>query len=281
LEYFQPTANLQHYRLVESLEIESTTLSVNHFLRADPRLVSYILGHNTVDKRLLPYLTTTSPILWEEIVVDKQFQNRLQKLFRQETSEISSQRPVFYFYGRVGVGKKTLARALCGDLGVNMAVVDLPTLLQKPDIFLENIRLLLREGLLQPCVVYFDHFEALEKANEDNPALIRWLIQEVQELGWITFAGSENSLPSTLLDLSDIYPVEIPRPDFTAQKALWESYLESQLADSKLPKIEPIIARFDLTSGQIAHAVRLARQSAIVRDPQNGKLTLDNLMASS
>jgi SpoVK/Ycf46/Vps4 family AAA+-type ATPase len=84
-----------------------------------------------------------------------------------------------------------------------------------------------------------------------------------------------------LLDLATIYPVEIPAPDYAGQKALWEMHLNGNLAASSPDDLEELTARFDLTAGQIASAVHHAEQAALARDPEIGRLTPADLLASS
>lgn len=281
LSYFQPASPLRRYGLLKAAENESATSTAQHFLRVDSRIVQYVLGIHAVDRRVQPLLRFLPPISWDQAVVPEELQNRLQKLFLMAVSEGAAQCPILYFHGRPGVGKKTVARALCGNAAVSLAVVDAHDLLRHPESFQEKTRLILREGLLHSCAVYFDHLEKLESAAEENSGLLTGLIQEIQNLGWMTFLGSENPLPAALLDLSAIYLVEIPAPGHAGQKALWEIHLNGRLAEKEKLEAGGLASRFDLTGGQIVRAIRLAEQSALVRDPENGQMTLADLLAGS
>ncbi len=269
---FHPSAPLRRFGLVETVENEPNT-AASRRLKVDARVVHLMLGNNAVDSRVQPYLRFYLPLAWKEVVVASTLQNRLSQLLQASLHDANGQRPILYFHGRPGVGKKTVARALCGETGTALAVADMRSLLRSPETFAEQIRLILREGLLLPCAIYFDHFENLESAEGESAAR---LMKEINEIGWLTFLGSENALPGELLDLTTIYAIEIPAPDYASQKALWQKHL-----DGAWPESDGLARRFDLTGGQISRAVRHARQAALVHDPKNGRLTLADLIASS
>jgi len=283
---FHSSAPLRYFRLIEIINNGSGQSVAQLSFRADPSIVHYLLGLQTVNQNLLSYLHLLSPLHWKDVIVQETLQNRLQKLFNlviSNNGESSSteHRPIFYFSGRQGVGKKTIARALCSSVGISFAVVDIISLLRNQEAFQENVRLVLREALLQPCAVCFDHIEKLESLDDENPALLTMLIEEIQGLGWIIFLNSENPLPPRLLDLSSICPVEIPVPDYVEQKALWETHLNGSSADVEKLNLDQLAMRFDLTGLQITRAIRLAKQSALVRDPDNVNMTYTDLIKSS
>lgn len=281
LAFFHPSLPLRHFRLVESVENESGTSAAQRFLRANLRIVHYVLGNHGVDERLIGDLRFFPPLDWQKVVIHETFQKRLQMLFQLAVENASDQRPILYLHGHSGVGKKTLARALCGDFDLMMLSVDLQRLIMSPEIFREKIRLVLREGLLQTAAIYFDHVEKLETLKDEYAWLLDEFVQEIASMGWITFLGSENPMPSTLLELPVISPVEIPRPSHDAQEALWKIHLDGELLQSEVPSPERLVVSFDLTGGQIARAVRRAQQIALVRDPEQGHVNLADLITNS
>ncbi len=281
LAFFHPSLPLQHFRLVENVESDSGTSVAQRFLRANLRIIHYVLGNQAVDERLIGDLHFFSPLDWQKVVIHEALKSRLQMLFRLAVENPSGQRPIIYLHGLSGVGKKTLARALCGDFDLMMLSVDFQRLIMSPEMFREKIRLVLREGLLQTAAIYFDHVEKLETLKDEYASLLDDLVQEIADMGWITLLGSENPLPSALLELPAISPVEISRPSHDAQEALWKIHLDGELLQSEVPSPERLVASFDLTGGQIARAVRRAQQSALVRDPEQGHVNLADLIANS
>ncbi|MCI0391850.1 MAG: ATP-binding protein [Acidobacteria bacterium] len=281
LPYLRPSAVLRHCHLIESMENDAGGSAARPSFRADSRIVNYLLGDQTIDSRLLPYVRSLPPLSWEDVVAGEALRDRLQMLLQAVLHNTTGDRPVLYFYGRSGVGKKTIARALCGAAGVMLVVVDLRSLLRSPETFAEKVRLILRESLLQPCALYFDHVEKLENIDGDDATLLLRLAHEIRTLGWLIFLGSENPLPAELVGTLQIWALEIPAPDFTAQKTLWKIHLSTVIEESKWPDLDYLTARFDLTGGQIAHAVLRANQSALARDPETAEVTLADLLAAS
>jgi SpoVK/Ycf46/Vps4 family AAA+-type ATPase len=281
LPYLQASAALRRCHLIESSENAAGGSAARHSFQADSRIVNYILGDRAIDPRLSTYLRTLPPLSWEDVVAGEALRNRLQTLLQAILQTEIDDRPALFFYGRSGVGKKTIAQALCGLVGVTLAIVDLRPLLRAPETFAEKVRMILRESLLQPCALYFDNAERLEDIDGDDAALLLRLAQEIRALGWLNFLGSEKSAPAELVGALPIWAIEIPAPDFAAQKMLWKIHLDDVVEEGKWPDLDHLTARFDLTGGQIARAVLRARQSALVRDPETAEVTLDDLFSAS
>ena len=279
LAYFHPAAPMKHFGLLESPETEAP--AAQHALRVDPRVVHHLLGNQAIDQRVRPHLRFYPPLRWQDVVVDAEFRQRVQQLLDLAAGSESDYRPILYLSGRSGIGKKTLARTLCGDLGMALGVVDVRSLLQPLESFRERIRLILREGLLQPCAIYLDHMEEFESFARETPSIWPVLIEEIHELGWITFLGSENPAPTELLDLWAICPIEVSAQDHAAQTALWQKHLDGTLSKNELRSLDQLARRFDLTAGQIGYAARRAKLAALVRNPKAPAVTFSDLFAGS
>ena len=280
LPYFEAGAPLRHYRLIELVENGSGLSAGQHFLRADARILSFILGSGEIDARIQPYVCLLPPVSWQNVIVPAALQKQLQKIFQCLCQDMPGCRSVLHFYGRPGVGKKTLARALCGEMGVELAVVDIRPLWASPDTFIETIRLILRESLLQPCAVYFDHLEVAANGTQPHAWLLSQLAQEVREMGWLTFLGSEHPLQAEWLEDLPVLAVEIPAADFTIQKKLWTLHLEGRFASRDDADLDALVAQFDLTPDQIAGAVQMAEQQALARGAKNGLVDISDLIAA-
>jgi len=281
LSYFHDTAPLRQYGLLEYLEHGSGTSAAQHVLRVDTRIVQYLLGNPAPDQRLRPYLRFLPPLPWEAVVIEGKLRERMHTLFQEIFSENNGSRPLLYLHGREGVGKKTVARALCSEAGVTLATVDLQKLQRKPETFNENLRLILREGLLQPCALYFELPEPPEDNRRDTRGILSEIAFEIDNLGWLTIFSSGHPPPASLLDSLDIISLEIPSPDYQSQKRLWQLHLNGQLNKKELANLNVLTANFDLTGGQIARAVRQAEQQARIIDPAERKLTLPGLVKAS
>lgn len=276
---FHPSAPLNHFHLVEGIEVESGSSSVHLVLRVDRRLVQFVLGSRTVDQSLVSYLKFPPSMKWDDVVVPAATKDTLLQSADAMVHKAREDRPVVFLHGKLGVGKKASAGALCGEVGVGMGVVDVRSLLMNPEVFEERLQLILREGLLQPCALYFDHIEALSHVEEKHPAYLRALADQIRMSGWLVFIGSEELVPPELLDIPTLRVIEIPSPDFTLQKALWETHLKGLIDESESLRIDDLTVRFELTGGQIRQAVRAALASAQARG--KNAIGITDLMASS
>lgn len=281
LTHFHHAAPLLRFSMVEQGENDSGYSAAQRSLRATARIVDHALGNNGVEERIVNEVKFLSPLGWEKVVITDSLRQRLQTIFTAQIENGDSTRRTLYFHSRAGAGKKTIARALCGDHRIPLLVADMRVLLTHPETFQEKLRLILCEGLLQSCAIYFAHVEKLVQLSEETGALLFAFKQEIAELGWITFLGSEYAIPSILLDLPGILPVEIPPPDPAEQKALWHLHLNGSFETGDLEHLEQLTTRFDLTGGQIAKAVRWAEKTNRARNPESAHITLSDLFQSS
>ncbi|KAA0229875.1 AAA family ATPase [candidate division KSB1 bacterium] len=281
LKYFTHAAPLRRFDLLEPGENDSAYSAAHRSLRAATRIVHYALDVHVVEERIANEVEFLSPLAWEKVVVNDHLRQRLQTLLTAKAENDGPTRRTLYFHGRAGAGKKTLARALCGDHGIPLLVADMRVLLTHPETFQEKLRLILREGLLQSCAIYFGHIEKLTQNAEEPAPLLMAFMQGIVELGWITFLGSELPMPSALLDLPGMLSIDIPSPDPAEQQALWRLHLNGSFEAGDLQPLEELTTRFDLNGGQIAGAVQLATQAGRLANPAGTPLTLRDLFRSS
>lgn len=283
LNFFHPHAALLRFGLVETAPGEAGPSAAQQYVKADPRLVYCALQNNAPDPRLKTLLDFLPPLDWESVVIAEDLKTRLQKLFHAALANSASSHhsPVLHFYGRPGSGKKTLLRALCSEAEIPLAVVSLRRLLQPRESFRENVQLILREGILQPCAVAFDISGEWENPETEPSLFLTDLLREIRETGWLAFLTSDKPLYLPGLDLTEICPIEVPAPDYQQQNALWQIALGQDGENRDAAEISHLTARFDLTGGQIDNAVNQARQSARVRNPENPRVTLPDLVAAS
>ena len=273
---FDKSSPLIYYGLLIDNGNEFESQQVNSQFLLDPRIVQYALCNQAVDEQLAGKLRLLQPLPWDQVIVSDKLKIRLQKFINYEFSHHGD--VCLYIHGNTGVGKKTIAQALCSDLQVLFTVVDLNELLHAQENFEQTVKRVLREGLLQPCAVCFDHVEVLDKQEIEMPGFTNKFIQLLRETSWLTFLCSENPLPSVFLQLARVYPIEIKRPKYEEQILLWQQYLGNTSVDCGLIEIPSIAARFDLSGGQIVRSVQEAEKIAHIRDPDNSQLTYNELV---
>jgi hypothetical protein len=156
---FSSSAPLIKNRLVELLTdrhmIDPPLL--RRFVKADDRIVSYLLDSDDFDSRILPYATYVLPKdHLEDMVIASEFTEKLDMVFRDG----NKQKTVFYFQGLYGSGRKMAARCFCKMHGKGIFIVYSEPLL-KTDLqeFKEIIELVLREAVLRNAAVYIEDFD--------------------------------------------------------------------------------------------------------------------------
>jgi hypothetical protein len=276
---FNEDSPLIHFGLIEFIDSGIESFDLDSLLRIDNRIVQYLLGNSTVDQRIKADLHFFPSPSWDQVIISATFKDNLQKLLNYEISH--NGQACIYLHGRAGVGKKTIAGALCEGLGFPLAVVDARVLLKMPESFSAKVKRILREGLLHPCVVCFEQVHELISLDEGLPGFTTTFLRTVQELGWITFLCSETPLPSIFLDWANIYPVEVPPQNYHEQVSLWKMKLNAINTSCDCIDVDQIATRFDLTGGQIGRVLLRAEKTAHVRDPENTTITLQDLVWSS
>ncbi len=283
IKFFHPSAPLQKFNLVEKVTIGYETVKVLGFLSVPQRLTFFVLENQFVEPNLEKVLRLHKPLSFDSIVVSDNLQTQLKDLIKELVPANGEKQlgTMFFLTGREGSGRKTITRAICSELNVLCGVVDLRALKRDPESFRDRIRLILREGILQPCIICFDNFETLQQTNDSDKFLLDILVQELREFGWITVACSQNPMPSELLDDLSVYPIELPFPNYNQQKELWYLNLKRELGDGDLPEIAMLPQRFTLSAGQIKRSVILANRIAQIRSPLKYQITKEDLFASS
>lgn len=280
LRAFEPTAPLRRYHLIDEAENNLTT-AAQSFLAIDRHILHYLLGSQAIDARLDQYASLVSPIPWEQVIIPEALRERLALLCRQLRDLQGKRRPSLFLHGRPGTGKKSVARALCGEFALDLLVVDFRSLVQKRESFAELLRLVIREQVLQGCALFFEHVNEVPPEREACVAL-QQLRREVAATDGLVFFGSGKDAPQMLSEALPLLSIEIPAPDHVSQKRLWQQQLNGASALAGAAPVDQLVSQFVLTGGQIASAVRLANLQVRhnCAETQNGKLAISDLLAS-
>lgn len=280
LSRFQDAAPLLYYGLLTYQDYGSGSSAAQHFLRVDPRIMQFLLGDTAPDRRLRPFFQFLPPCSWESVVIADDLRKRLWDRFKVMLNHGEKLRPWFYLYGREGVGKKTLARVLSSEAGIMLAEVDVCRLLRDPEDTFENLRLILREALLQPCAIYFDLSRGSENDDSSMAHFVSDLAREYRDYGGMILLADEHPPPEGLTEATDILTMEIPPPDERAQLEIWKLYLKGRMRKPEMDQLDRLTANYNLTGGQIARTMQRAVQLAGARNSLNGKITLSDLSDS-
>ncbi|WP_322513377.1 ATP-binding protein [Chloroflexus sp.] len=230
-----PTAPLRHWRLIELAEGEPLATAP---LRIDERVLHYLLGVATVDRRLQPLLRLLAPaaVLPPS---HRQLAERIAALW-EETSDP----PPVQICGGDSFSRQAIAAAVGEQLGRAVYVLraeDLPGEAAEQETL---ARLWEREAALSGALALVAIGDG-----EAPRALLHWL-ERVQ--GTVLLASADPLPASDRL----MVRVDVPQPDRAEQRSLWQQIL-GERSVALNGQLEPLLAQFTLNANAI-RAVGLA-----------------------
>jgi SpoVK/Ycf46/Vps4 family AAA+-type ATPase len=257
---------------------------LSQYLKVDERIVSYLLGADELDARLLSYARHSVPrTRLEELLLPADVKRRL-ALLTQICSGRSPTVPegglIFYFQGPYGVGKQTTAEALCRELGIGLLVVDGERLLNAEDVAFDTaVRLAGREARLQNAALYWRGFDALLADDKRVPREV--LVRALESWPALAFlAGDTPWEPADALHDLPFVRVEFPHPTYSDRMQLWTASLNGNTPFGTDVDVKALVNKFRFSGGQIQDATATARNLARWRDPENGHVTMADLYAA-
>jgi AAA+ superfamily predicted ATPase len=268
-------------RRVDDPHSPSGSTELSQFLALDPRICRFLTGVDGVDPRLLgpsrlyPPDDTDRP----DAPVDDAGVDALVRLAEHHLSPDNPDRRrlVLALHGPAGVGKRELARHVCGRLGVPMLSVDVRALVQQGAEAADVLRTALREGLLQSTVVHLAGADALLDA-ADRP-LLSALETAVAEFGWLVFLTGQRAWTGEAeFAGAVVHPVAVTLPDIARSTEIWRRCLAGRTGDPRSWAAE-LAVRFQLAPGRIRAAVDLADNERVMRS-QPSDLTLADVSAA-
>jgi len=237
-------------------------------LKVDERIVTYLLGLDAIDQRLLDRVHWASERFSVEALplapdIRKALGNLMAPLLGQ--GELTQLLPVLVFQGPAGAGKRAAAAAVSEAMGLRLLEVDVQRLAICPLDPQRAIRLVFREARLRDAAVYWDNFDGL-LATEDSDAWRAAFADALPEFDGLCFLGG-STVWEVAYRLPGITPVlvEFPAPSFTERRELWRRHLDDQGADVSEPVLSLLADKFRLTGPQIRAAVATASGLALTR----------------
>jgi SpoVK/Ycf46/Vps4 family AAA+-type ATPase len=245
-------------------------------VRIDERIADYLTGRHLIDYRIRSFTRFYQPkITLNELAISRDLRERLSRF----TVSNKKLMPVYYFHGVNGIGKRTVAEAVCHDSGISLLHLDVKHMLAADLPLHQSVPLVFREGRLQNAAIYLSRSDLL--FNSDSPDLFTGcalLLRELEEFPNICFLSSDTNIQPVNISTSKIsVNIEFSLPSHSIRKQLWQklSNIDTPLADDI--DIDTLAGKFRLTAGQIAGALSIARSLAVWRDPENGLITSSDL----
>ena len=237
-----PDAQLRRFLLVE---METATRG----LRLPERVLGYLLGRNQIDERLaLPVPALPLAPCHREPV------QRLAAWIRDRQGW-----PALNLTGPAGSGKRSVARALCQVLGMQLHEIDAGSVAAGDA---DLIRRLEREAVLLQTGFYLEIPDGGFQGDL------------IERLGGFLIVGSRDPWPALSRTL---LTVPVPKPDAASQQALWHQAL-APLDEALGATVAGVVQQFDFGPRIVVRAAAAARARAQLRG--EGTVTADDLWAA-
>jgi hypothetical protein len=247
LDSFMPEAPLRRLAILDMEPAPYPGMALTaRPLRLASRIADYLRGRNRLDRRVADLLQSVpeTPLTPPQ----QELARRLARLLQARGARPGPLNLV----GEAGIGKQAVARAVCAQLGLQLARIDPPRL---PIVAAEHrqlVRCLNREALLSPLAFYIDGSDAI-LGDKDAQAAAQALIKHLPAL---LFVGSEAHWRTD----QELTVVAVPRPTTADQHLLWEHALfgtEHTLGH----RIEALVQQFQFGPRDVARAVQTAWRS--------------------
>jgi ATP-dependent 26S proteasome regulatory subunit len=263
---FLPRTPLIKYRLVYPGEERPQSQSLlGRSLRADDRVINYLLEIDEIDARLRNFTRLRHPeTKIAALLMPDDFKAHLNRF----ASSCRNSPLFFYFKGPRGTGKKTAAEAVCCEMDRPLYVVEMAKM-PAAGPAAELVPLVFREGRLQKAALYFENIDILFDEETGKDPVFPSLIEELENYPEMVFLSGEKVFKDgdALLEKPFIninFP--LPTPEFRRQ--LWKTKWDGKAAIAAGVDFTELANKFRLDGDQIGAAIAAARNLAFWRDPE-------------
>ncbi|MCK4892755.1 MAG: AAA family ATPase, partial [Calditrichia bacterium] len=280
---FLPQAPLFKSRILQIIQDTQNPQPplLSRFLKLDDRIVNFLLEVGTLDQHIEPFSKLVYPKAGlKEVLLSQELKTRLLSLTQTHLANLNNQpnKLIYYLYGPYGSGKKSLAEAICHELNVPLVVTEVEELLARELPFEDTIRLVFREGLLQPAAIYLKGFHRLLNGEEKHLSHLKILVRIIEEFSWLTFLAGENIWePAGLFNHNTFLKVEFPVPNYAVRNEFWRTMTNKKFQFSTEVDFGTLATKFRLTPGQIMDALIAAQNLARMRQSGNLEITMQDL----
>lgn len=273
----EPGAPLIDFNLIEPAAWPSDVSPglIDRYVTLDERIVSYLLDEPGLDPSLSSLVRFLSPpVSLDDLVFSPEVRRRLTRLI--DLVRKRDRGMVLYFYGPPGTGRKSMALALGGALGIPVLAVDLDLF---PDesllAFGDRVRRILREAILQNACLYWENAQSL--LDEPRAPQLRVFARILSSIdGLCVIEGRYGVHPSGLFAHQVFIPQAFEAPSYAERLQLWDRMLTGIAAGPDV-STALLASTFVFTGGQIGDAVKTARRLVDVDRYDSGPLDMDTL----
>jgi len=237
-------------------------------LRAEPRIVDYLLEQEGLDERLRPFATINNPSRsFSDLHLPALLLEDLQKVGGSH----ADQGAVVFLHGPKGCGKRSIAEAISMQQGKPLVTVQLEQFSPEQLSLPLALQLLQREAHLHGANLFLGSLESISGPDPASQPKRKSLLDALSPSGFFIFVGS--NFQFSLAEASATYAslsFTIPMPDFAHRSFLWAEAIEAMARDTA-PEVDAVVLanKFQLTGGAIHSVCREAAARAMLRDPHD------------
>ncbi|MSM38824.1 MAG: AAA family ATPase [Geobacter sp.] len=243
-------------------------------LSLDRRVADHLLGLSGIDDRLARFVRLEDAVVELGLVtLSEEACDRLRGFARQhlERFDETDRHVVLHFHGTYGTGRKSVARAICHDLGRPLLLADAEQLLDGPIPFAEAALILAREAALQSAVLCLEQVDSLVH-DEANARRLRLLAKILGDLVPLTILiGSKPWQPRGMFGDHLFLGIDFPLPDDSARQRLWEQARINGTGRVEGVDFGTLAGTFRFSPGQIRDATRAAGHLAAWQQGENAQ----------
>lgn len=242
---------------------ESTFLS--RPLRAEQRIVDYLLGQNELDERLRSFTSIDNAArAFNTVHLPESLVNELQDVGRS----FAEQGALIFLHGPKGCGKRTAAEAISFEQHRPVLAAQLDQLASDHLSLPLALHLLQREALLQGANLLLKSGELPFSSDAAGQLKKSAFVQSLDHKNFLIFVATRSQV--SLADTSAKCPslsFAIPPPDFSHRTLLWREAIEAmERPASPDLDITALANKFVLTGGEIQSICREAAGRASLRE---------------
>ena len=247
---------------------------IGNSLQIDRRILHYLLETDQVDSCLLSFAQILQPKLkMDEVILSDTTKQLLNILVRQ-----SAKPPICHLYGENGSGRKSVAEAICTELGIPIFFIDLNKMLFSKTNLEQLIPLILREGMLQNAALYLNGYDLLIADENENKLQSDFLLSGLKKYPqWVFIASNKEWRPKENWKERSFVAIEIPLPPYLLRRQLWEKYWDKNILIDGDIDFNDLAGKFRLTGGQIRNAITNARNLALLHKSENRAVTIQDI----
>lgn len=274
------------YRLLEAVNNENDggRMLLSSALRLCPDVYSHLttlqLMETVLGSQVQVYHTQVE---WDDLSILPEQRNLLINLLINYANQNLCERTgvIFSFYGADERSQQDTAALIGKSLNLPLLVVDAEAFIGNADSAKTLAAVIFRDSMLLPALPFFKNIDCLFARCEGNGLTFSTFSKLLEEYSFFSFISSKKRINPIKFKNDQLFvELEFPRPNYTDRQGLWQRCLQKSFASNGSIDISAIASKFKLSSGQIAQAVHMAEDAALMHDVQKPHLSMDDVVAA-